>query len=155
MTIRVLMRDYPHRAIALATDKHILTFRHSPSAAGASSISVNSTQSATTQPRCMVEFSSIKDTDTSDFRSLSSLAAQGTLGLITINSDIFLCVVNGSQRVATVRPGEHVQKITSVEFREQFSVRGRLQGRMLIIAQTALTSPSTTTYCLTESIAFL
>lgn len=117
MTIRVLLRDYPHRAIALATDEHILTFRHSPSTAGASSVSVNSIQSASLQPRCMVEFSSIKDTDTSDFRSLSSLSILGTLGLITVDGDIFLCVVNGSQRVAAVRPGENVQKITSVEFR--------------------------------------
>jgi len=117
MTIRVLLRDHPHRAIALATNEHILTFRHSPSTAGASSISVNSTSSTSLEPRCLVEFASIKDTDTSDFRSLSSLSAQGTLGLITIGSDIFLCVVNGSQRVATVRPEEHVQKITSVEFR--------------------------------------
>lgn len=119
MTIRVLLRDHPHRAIALATDDHILTFRHSPSTAGASSLSVNSTQSATTlQPRCMVEFARTADTDTTDFRSLTSLSVFGTLGLITVNGDIFLCVVNGAQRAATVRDGENVLKITSVEFRE-------------------------------------
>ena len=111
MTIRVLLRDHPHRAVALATDDHILTFRHSASTAGASSLSVNSTQSNTLQPRCMVEFAT-------DFRSLSSLTVFGTLGLITINGDIFLCVVNGAQRAATVRNGENVLKITSVEFRE-------------------------------------
>lgn len=118
MTIRVLLRDHPHRAIALATDDHILTFRHSPSTAGASSLSVNSTQSATLQPRCMVEFARTADTDTTDFRSLTSLSVFGTLGLITVNGDIFLCVVNGAQRAATVRDGENVLKITSVEFRE-------------------------------------
>ncbi|KAL1302222.1 hypothetical protein AAFC00_002647 [Neodothiora populina] len=116
MTIRVLLRDHPHRAIALATDEHILTFRHSASTVGGSTVSLNSTQNAAIQPRCMVEFSLLQETDTSDFRSLSSLSAQGTLGLITIGGDIFLCVVNGSERVATVRPGENVQKITSVEF---------------------------------------
>ena len=118
MTIRVLLRDHPHRAVALATDDHILTFRHSPSTAGASSLSVNSNQSATLQPRCMVEFARTADTDTTDFRSLTSLSVFGTLGLITINGDIFLCVVNGAQRAATVRNGENVLKITSVEFRE-------------------------------------
>ncbi|THY13234.1 hypothetical protein D6D02_04808 [Aureobasidium pullulans] len=116
MTIRVLLRDHPHRAVALATDDHILTFRHSASTAGASSLSVNSTQSNTLQPRCMVEFARVADTDTTDFRSLSSLTVFGTLGLITINGDIFLCVVNGAQRAATVRNGENVLKITSVEF---------------------------------------
>ncbi|KEQ63117.1 uncharacterized protein M437DRAFT_65721 [Aureobasidium melanogenum CBS 110374] len=116
MTIRVLLRDHPHRAVALATDDHILTFRHSPSTAGASSLSVNSTQSATLQPRCMVEFARTADTDITDFRSLTSLTVFGTLGLITINGDIFLCVVNGAQRAATVRNGENVLKITSVEF---------------------------------------
>ena len=119
MTVRVLLRDYPHRAIALATDDYILTFRHSPSTAGASSLSVNSVQSLSSQPRCLVEFSPITETDVSDFRSLTSLGVHGTLGLITINSDVFLCVVNGAQRVATVSPGENIQKITSVEFRTQ------------------------------------
>lgn len=123
MTIRVLLRDHPHRAIALATDDHILTFRHSPSTAGASSLSVNSTstQNTTLQPRCMVEFARTADTDTTDFRSLTSLSVFGTLGLITVNGDIFLCVVNGAQRAATVRDGENVLKITSVEFRESLA----------------------------------
>lgn len=118
MTIQVLLRDHPHRAIALATDEHILIFRHShQSTAGASSLSVNSNQSASIQPRCMVEFSTKRDADLEDFHSLTSLSVLGTLGLVTINGDIFLCVVSGATRVATVRPGENVQKITSVEFR--------------------------------------
>lgn len=153
MSIRVLIRDYPHRAIALATDDHILTFRHSPSTAGASSLSVNSTQNTSLQPRCMVEFSSINDVDRSDFRSLSSLSVQGTLGLITINGDIFLCVVNGSQRVATVRPGEHVQKITSVEFRT-YGVDYIIEN-VLTSSQTVSTSQITTTCCLIESTIIL
>lgn len=66
----------------------------------------------------MVEFARTADTDTTDFRSLTSLSVFGTLGLITVNGDIFLCVVNGAQRAATVRDGENVLKITSVEFRE-------------------------------------
>lgn len=123
MPIRVLLRDYPHRAIALATDSHVLTFRHSPSTAGASTVSLgNGATQETTTPRCMVEFSTTKDADLTDYRSLSSLSILGTLGLVTINQDIFLCVVNGAARAATLRPGEHVQKITSVEFRESHEV---------------------------------
>lgn len=142
MTIRVLLRDHPHRAVALATDDHILTFRHSPSTAGASSLSVNSTQSATLQPRCMVEFARTADTDTTDFRSLTSLSVFGTLGLITINGDIFLCVVNGAQRAASVRNGENVLKITSVEFRESGSLWLLLFNNNKV--QIASTSPTMT-----------
>lgn len=134
MSIRVLLRDHPHRAIALATDEHILTFRHSPSAAaGASAVSLNSAQDVSLQNRCMVEFTKLQDTDTSEFRSLTSLSSQGTLGLITVNSDVFLCVVSGSQRVASVRPGEHVQKITAVEFR-MFNdwIRGTFHNQQLL-----------------------
>ena len=51
-----------------------------------------------------------------DYRSLPSLDIKGTLGLITIGQDVFLCVVNDSKRAATVRPGENVQQIKNVEF---------------------------------------
>lgn len=51
-----------------------------------------------------------------EYRSLSSLKVQGTLGLVTINNDVFLCVVNGNSTVATVRPAETIQRILSVEF---------------------------------------
>ena len=55
--------------------------------------------------------------DLQEYRSLSSLSVHGTLGLITVNGDVFLCVVSGASRVATVRPDETVQRILSVEFR--------------------------------------
>ena len=116
MTIRVLLRDHPHRAVALATDSHVLIFKYDPLVLGGSTTSLNS-QSGSTQSQCMVEFASTVTADLSDYRSLSSLTVLGTLGLITINNDIFLCVVNGASRVATVKPEESVQQITSVEFR--------------------------------------
>jgi hypothetical protein len=40
----------------------------------------------------------------------------GTLGLINIKTDVFLCVITEALPVAAVRPGENVQRITSVEF---------------------------------------
>ena len=62
----------------------------------------------------MVEFTEKSATDLAGFRTVSK--AQGTLGLVTLNNDVFLCVVTGSLKVAVVRPGETVQKIHSVEF---------------------------------------
>lgn len=66
----------------------------------------------------MVEFSALEAAELSDFRSLSTLSVHGTLGLITVNHDVFLCVVSGTSKVATVRPGETIQRILAVEFRE-------------------------------------
>jgi hypothetical protein len=64
----------------------------------------------------MVEFSRVEDVDLSDYRALHSANAHGTLGLITVNGDVFLVVVNGASKVAMARPGETVQRIISVGF---------------------------------------
>jgi endonuclease/exonuclease/phosphatase family metal-dependent hydrolase len=113
--MRVLLRAYPHRSIALATDTHVLIFKHSSTATGSNN---NSTTSVADNgaPRCVVEFSSLEDANMEDYRSLSSLKVYGTLGLITIGRDVFLCVVSNARQVATVRPGEDVQQILAVEF---------------------------------------
>lgn len=118
MPTRVLLRDSPHRAIALATDSHVLIFRHSPSAtsSGLRSGSVNSLSESGAPPRCIVEFSPWESADMEGYRPLSSLAVHGTLGLVSLNNDVFLCVVNGTAKVASVRPGESIQRILSVEF---------------------------------------
>jgi hypothetical protein len=125
MSIRVLLRDYPSRAIALVTSTHALIFRHNPSPNdplnNGSVTSVHSIPSRTSQdlsaaPRCMVEFSTVSTVDLSDYRTLSPLPVYGTLGLITVNNDLFICVVAGASRVASVRPGETVEKIYAVEF---------------------------------------
>lgn len=125
MSIRILLRDHPNRAIALVTPTHALIFRHSPSTNEAinhgSLQSISSVQSRNggdpqTSSRCMVAFSDLDSIDLSDYRTLSPKSIHGTLGLITINSDVFLCVVTGSRKVANVRPGETVENIYSVEF---------------------------------------
>lgn len=126
--IRILIRDQPHRAIALATDTHVLILKHSPdydpkrshlSSRNASSTSLpaagNGVHSA---PRCMAEFGRVDTLDSEDFRTLSFRDVFGTLGLITVNNEVFLCVVSSATKAAEVRPGETVQKINSVEFRE-------------------------------------
>lgn len=125
MSIRVLLREHPHRSIALVTPSHALIFRHSPTTndavANGSLVSVQPTQGRTSidgsaAPRCMVEFADVSSVDLSDYRTLSPLPIHGTLGLITINNDVFLCVVTGATKVASVRPGETVEKIFGVEF---------------------------------------
>ncbi|KAI5358955.1 Putative SAC domain, endonuclease/exonuclease/phosphatase [Septoria linicola] len=117
MSIRVFLRDGPQRAIALATDSHVLIFRHSPSTTGQQTKFGSSTSiSESGTPRCIVEFSPWGEQDMNGYRTLSSLSIQGTLGLVTIDGDVFLCVVNGSSKVAEVRPGERVNRILAVEF---------------------------------------
>jgi len=120
MTFRVLLRDHPQRAVALATESHVLIFRHNPALTSqdARSSRTSLDGQAGPQQQCIVEFSTVQSADLDGYRSLTSLSVQGTLGLVTINGDIFLCVVSGASRVAAVRPGENVQQITSVEFRE-------------------------------------
>ena len=69
----------------------------------------------------MVEFSAVDDVALAEYRPLNLGNAHGTLGLITVGGDIFLVVVNGASKVATVRPGETVQRIHSVGFRKSHS----------------------------------
>jgi len=66
----------------------------------------------------MVEFAALETTEVDDYRTLTPSGVQGILGLITISDDVFLCVVSSGARVASVRPGETVQRISSVEFCE-------------------------------------
>ncbi|KAI9781967.1 MAG: inositol polyphosphate 5-phosphatase [Geoglossum umbratile] len=115
MSIRILRRDHPHRAIALITPSHALIFRHSVSTTNRSFHSLQTPGPAGAN-KCMVEFSVLESVDLKDYKPLSPLPVQGTLGLITINNDVFICVVSGDTRVATVRPGEIVQRIDAVEF---------------------------------------
>ncbi|WPH03674.1 Hypothetical protein R9X50_00655700 [Acrodontium crateriforme] len=114
--MRVFLRDHPqHRAIALATESHVLIFRHSASSVVSKSTSTTSVTDGGAA-KCIVEFSPWESQDMKDYRSLSSLNVQGTLGLVTINGDVFLCVVTASSKAATVRPGEAIQRILNVDF---------------------------------------
>ncbi|KAI0203994.1 SacI homology domain-containing protein [Astrocystis sublimbata] len=125
---QLLIRDYPHRAIAIVTNDHALIFRHSsttseavadgslasvipPRARGGSATAADSPAS-----KCMVEFSPATRHLLSDFRPLIPRPVYGTLGLVSIDRDVFLCVITHASRVATLRPGETVEKIVAVEF---------------------------------------
>ena len=114
MPLQILLRDHPQRAIALATESHALIFRRSYSSS-VTDLNIHGVQKPSLH-RCMVEFSSLSSIGLADYRTLQPLTVHGTLGLINVNNDVYLCVISGAVRVATVRPGETVQRILSVEF---------------------------------------
>ena len=69
----------------------------------------------------MVEFLAIDRIDLTEYRSVPRLGVHGTLGLINVNTDVFLCVITAASSVAELRPREHVQRIVAVEFCESGS----------------------------------
>ena len=92
MSAKLLRRNHPTRSIALSAESHTLVF-------------VNN----------RVELYPTAEADLQDYRTIS-YSIHGTLGLITIENDVFICVVTGAVKVATLRPGETVQQILSVDF---------------------------------------
>lgn len=121
---QLLIRDYPHRAIAIVTNSHALVFRHSSTTSEAvadgslASVVPSRVRGGGDPPasKCMVEFSPTSRSLLSDFRPLMPRPIYGTLGLVSIDRDVFLCVITQASRVATLRPGETVEKIVSAEF---------------------------------------
>ncbi len=117
MAIEVLLRSLPYRSIALKTSTHALVLRHSaPSTEPANGSTVQVHKTGSQPARCIVDFSTLDALDLSNYLPLTPLPVQGTLGLITVDHGIFLCVVTSSTQVATVRPQETVQRIEAVEF---------------------------------------
>lgn len=110
MPLQVLCRDRP-RTLALVAEDHVLTLEHNPTTFDSlSSNSFSNVYSA----RCTVGWLGRSSADLSGYRTLCS--GHGTLGLINLSGDIFLCVITRSSLVATVKPGESVRRIDSVEF---------------------------------------
>lgn len=113
MSLRIFLRDNP-RVLLLASGSHALTFRHNPS--GFDGVSEDVIHNSLSVPKCAVEFVTLESLDLSSYRSVKSSGMHGTLGLINIDADIYLCVISAAVKVATVRPNENVQKILSVDF---------------------------------------
>jgi hypothetical protein len=122
---RILIREFPHRSIAIVSSSHALILRHSTTAsealANGSLTSVGSARNHAVNndgsaSKCMVEFSPVSEKLLAGYRSLTPLPIYGTLGLISIQRDVFLCVITSATRVATVRPGETVEQIRDVDF---------------------------------------
>ncbi|KAJ2903152.1 uncharacterized protein MKZ38_010284 [Zalerion maritima] len=104
---QLLISEYPHRAIAIATSSHALILRHN---------ATSSDRSLHVSAKCMVEFLPVSKQDLVDFHPLTPRPIYGTLGLVSVGRDVFLCVVTQAIRVANVRPEETVERIGNVEF---------------------------------------
>lgn len=113
MSLQIRLRGCPQRAILLASESHALIFRQRHSSAVTD---LSAPGQAAPHYRCIVEFASLSAINLDDFRILPSSTVQGTLGLINIKNDVYLCMISRAVRVATVRPGENVQRILSVDF---------------------------------------
>ncbi len=120
---QLLIREYPHRTIAIATESHALIFRYSSTTAEAiANGSLASVASARPRggdggvSRCIVEFTPASQKLLDDFRPLTPRPIYGTLGLMSIGGNVFLCVITQASRVAMLRPGETVERILAVEF---------------------------------------
>ncbi|EDO02011.1 hypothetical protein SS1G_04487 [Sclerotinia sclerotiorum 1980 UF-70] len=132
MSIRVLLREYPHRSIALVTPTHTLIFRHSPTNDSTSNGLLNpiypiyprGSTDGLAAPKCMVEFADVSSIDLSEYRTLSPMPVHGTLGLITVSNDIFLCVITGTTRVA-----QKLLSNGSFYYSTNFDLTNRLQDR--------------------------
>ncbi|KAL4891371.1 SacI homology domain-containing protein [Aspergillus ambiguus] len=108
-SLHILSRDHPHRTLALATDDCALIFQHTASEPGLTNPRRNNDP-----PRCRVEFVNLSSADLKGYRLLGN--GFGTLGLVTLDEDVFLSVVTRASRAATVRPGETVLRIDNVDF---------------------------------------
>lgn len=130
MSAKLYIRDYPHRSVAIVTSTHALIFQYSSSSSSSSSDGYGGNGhmspmqsgrsrapgSDATVSKCIVEFTPRSSNTLADYRALVSRPISGTLGLISVDGDVFLSVITHATRVATVRPGETVERISSVAF---------------------------------------
>ena len=116
MSLKLFIREHPQRAIAIVTGFHALVFRYSSVSNVGADNQHNGANVKTTSSRCMVEFSALDAIDLTHYWELHGSTVLGTLGLINVNADVFLCIISGATRVAVARPGETVQRITAVDF---------------------------------------
>ena len=132
MAVKILVNDYPHRSVAIAGPSHVLLFhnyRGSKPNGGSTSVSLSENESGSDAgQQCAVEFAPTSGLDLNDYMPLSTRPCLGCLGLINIETDVFLCVITGAKEVAQVRPGEQVHRIYGVEFRTLGTVLYRLPG---------------------------
>ncbi|EGD85428.1 hypothetical protein H112_06330 [Trichophyton rubrum D6] len=110
MAVRVLCKDAPDRTVVLVANGYALTMRHHQS-----SEEVSGNVQVLSIPKCIVEFTTADSIPLDEYRTLGT--GLGTLGLIALAAgEVFICIVNQATNVASVRPGETVQRIDSVDF---------------------------------------
>lgn len=102
--MKIYVRHSP-RSIALANDDYALVIRYA-----------DRSHSKDSLHKCLLEFTQRSSIDFDKYRLLSDIEHKGCLGLIEINSDVFVCLISGSEVVASPRYGETVNLIHGVEF---------------------------------------
>ncbi|EAW11782.1 SacI domain and endonuclease/exonuclease/phosphatase family protein [Aspergillus clavatus NRRL 1] len=107
--LQVSCGGHPQRTLALSTAQFTLLLKASPAPGDTGSKALDNGDI-----RCLVEFSRSSSVDMTSYRHLGH--GYGTLGLITLSEDVFLCVVTGASKAATIRPGENIWRIESVDF---------------------------------------
>lgn len=115
MTLRLHLRDGAQRAIALVSETHALTCELAPKG-GRGGPATSAGTSTSKAPQCMLDFQRLDAAELRGFAPMRLPAVHGTLGFFAVQGDVFLCVITGANLVATVRPGEHVRRIVSVDF---------------------------------------
>ncbi|KLU83662.1 synaptojanin 2 [Magnaporthiopsis poae ATCC 64411] len=118
-TSQLLIREYPNRSIAIVSQSHALIFRHShgnDAFANGSFAPSRPRPGESAAAKCIVEFAPSNRKLLSEYRPLTPRPIYGTLGLLSIGRDVFICVITQATRVATLRPGETIERIAMVEF---------------------------------------
>lgn len=125
-TCELYIRDYPHRSIAIVSSTHALILRYTSSTSEAiangsltsvvASARPRGNGGETLVPKCMAEFAPVSKGLLQDFRRLTHRPIYGTLGLISVNGEVFISVITQAARAATLRPGETIERIASVSF---------------------------------------
>ena len=96
--MKIYVRHRP-RSIALADNEYALVIRYAEKA----SAPTNAREPPT--PKCIIEFARRADIKLDEqYGLLSDIEHAGCLGLIEINSDIFVCLISSSEQVAFPRP---------------------------------------------------
>ncbi|PYI28093.1 DNase I-like protein [Aspergillus indologenus CBS 114.80] len=105
-SLRIYTRNFPQRTVVLATSDYALLFKsESPS---------ERRRNGGTVPRCRVDLVPVSSIQFEEYQIQGK--GFGTLGLIHLDEDVFVSVITGSSKAATVRPGESVFRIDKVEF---------------------------------------
>lgn len=101
--MKVLVRPHP-RTLYIATKSDVLTIRSS-----------NPRGTLDQRRQCIVELLDRKEVDLTLCRQLS-LNCYGCLGLLNVDSEVYLCVITDRSKAATPSPGRTVWRIHAVEF---------------------------------------
>ena len=109
MALRILLQNQPTRSINIVSESHALLIRASSEAWTPATSDRYATSKIT------ASFVVLDDVDLVHSQVLCPKGF-GTLGVVSFDKDLFLCVITAASPVASVRPGELVQRILAVEF---------------------------------------